>query len=124
MQENTIQWNDESCEATDPLLLPFENFFSSSAGTEYPSPTDCTTNANGSVTNYKDGQSIDEGHRIVSENFSFPPKGSIELTGPERDYAISRYKEKRKTRRYIMTFSCVWEENLTQNSNICILVCY
>ncbi|KAK1292463.1 Zinc finger protein CONSTANS-LIKE 13 [Acorus calamus] len=92
-EESTIQWNDE-------LLLHFENFFSSSAETEYPSPTDCTTNANGSVTNYKDGQSIDEGHRIISENFSFPPKGSIELTGPERDYAISRYKEKRKTRRY------------------------
>ncbi|XP_020275076.1 zinc finger protein CONSTANS-LIKE 13-like [Asparagus officinalis] len=80
-----LQWNNNDWqEATDPVLYPY-----SEQSEKFP---DVTTSIPDGAVNF---------HQIHGENLSpLTPKRALELLCPDRDSVISRYKEKRKMRRY------------------------
>lgn len=58
----------------------------------------------GSGSHANCGHEAQTHHYVGTEIIHGPPKVVRELTSQERDTAISRYKEKKKTRRYLFYF--------------------
>lgn len=100
MQTSSLRWPTDSCEAANqrPLTLLRNHFEESFAVPDkHLDTTGCTRNV--SVSDGDEGRSQ---HPITAETSAVFPKVSVhELNSQERDSAISRYKEKRKTRRYV-----------------------
>lgn len=91
VEASELQWNNNDWhEATDPSIFPYgEQVALFSALTTFPG--DAATDFSSSACLGSGG----DGHPI-----SLAPKRPLELLCPDRDSVLSRYKEKRKTRRY------------------------
>lgn len=99
-EASELQWNNNDWqEATDPMMFPCDQQIGGlSVVTSFPEGTaGCHTSACPASGN--DG--APGHHHIVGESISpLTPKHGLEFLCPDRDTVISRYKEKRKTRRY------------------------
>lgn len=96
MQESMLQWFINTGEAANEVFVPStllrSNFEDSSA------IPDKWSDISGSRSHDNDGHGVQP---VTARTPSVVPKvASHELNSQERDFAISRYKEKRKSRRY------------------------
>ncbi|KAG1371007.1 zinc finger protein CONSTANS-LIKE 13 [Cocos nucifera] len=101
-EDNTLQWKHSDCpETTDKLaaVFPCEQYIGDSSMANLLSvdkTTDNQANASEAYVAEKD-----TGHTVGRQNLpSLPLKSGNEVAFVNRDSVISRYKEKRKTRRY------------------------
>ncbi|XP_077232598.1 zinc finger protein CONSTANS-LIKE 13-like [Tasmannia lanceolata] len=95
---SALQCHGNSHEPIDQVLFSYKDLLGSSKE-ESSSVSERPTHVNVSEIHANNGQK-DQQDLVIKEIPSLPPKGVHELTGPDRDLVISRYKEKKKTRRY------------------------
>ncbi|XP_041016756.1 zinc finger protein CONSTANS-LIKE 13 [Juglans microcarpa x Juglans regia] len=94
-----FQWFSDGGQAANQFCI--SNSFKRSYIEESPVVPEKHSDIGGSVSHANDGNEAQSLHVIISENSSALPKVSPhELNSQERDSALSRYKEKKKTRRY------------------------
>lgn len=97
MQASTIEWHGNNCEGTDQVLFSYTHLLESTIEESSLVPEgDTDIHVSRSHTNDDKRQQSS----FLGENPLLPPKGVYELAGPEREMVISRYKEKKKARRY------------------------
>lgn len=105
IQAGELQWNNNNwLEANDPTMFPYNQQIGGlSVVTSFPDGiADC--HASACSASGSDGAPR---HHIVGESISpLTPKRGLEFLCPDRDAVISRYKEKRKTRRYVEASCC------------------
>ncbi|KAG9457585.1 hypothetical protein H6P81_002093 [Aristolochia fimbriata] len=98
-KENSLKWNGGCCEVTNEAASSGEHLLGTS-----PVPVTDRHNANvGEIPTQEIHCNVDKGvpqHPVIREITSLPPKGVYELLAQDRDSVISRYKEKKKARRY------------------------
>lgn len=99
VQAGDFQWSSDGGQAANQLCI--SNSFKRSYIEESPVVPEKHSDIGGSVSHANDGNEAQSLHVIISENSSALPRVSPhELNSQERDSALSRYKEKKKTRRY------------------------
>lgn len=105
LQTTGFQWYNDVGEFADqgfgPTLLQGFN----ETACLVPDKDSDVGDSSGAANNHNEGQSNHSSH---TETFQVPPPivAPRELNSRERETAISRYKEKKKTRRYICMHSC------------------
>ena len=104
-QASELQWNNNDWhEATDPAIFPCDHQQGGNLSVMIPSFPDGVADFHTSV-HPAGGSDGDPSHHIVGESLSpLTPKLGLEFLCPDRDSVISRYKEKRKTRRLVESF--------------------
>lgn len=101
LQDNTLQCKHSACqETTDTLeaVFPYEQHIGDSSMVNLLSVDETTD----SQANANEASAADKntGHPVITQNLpSLPLKSGNGLAFANRDSVISRYKEKRKTRR-------------------------
>lgn len=111
LQVNFFQWDhSDNHDLTHTVAFPFEQFTGSSlianhTKTEEAGDNDASANQ---VTGSGDGGGGggESGDAIIKDKIlSLPKRSGYDLALPDRDSVLSRYKEKRKARRYVIGFS-------------------
>ncbi|XP_068664073.1 zinc finger protein CONSTANS-LIKE 13-like isoform X2 [Aristolochia californica] len=95
-KENSLKWNGGGCEVTNKKKVA-----SSGEHLSGTSTSQVIDGQNGRVSEIN--SSVEKGilqQPVIREITSLPPKSVYELLAQDRDLVISRYKEKKKTRRY------------------------
>ena len=106
LQLNFFQWDhsdnhDHHHDPTHAVAFPFEQFTGSSSianltKTEEAGDIDASANQ-------VSGGGEESGDAIIKKKIlSLPKRNGYDLVLPDRDSVLSRYKEKRKTRRYVL----------------------
>lgn len=104
LQGCELQWNNtEWQELTDPAMLPHDQYAGDfpTVNTSFPDDGVADFHASASFAGQSDGA---PGYNIVGESLcpvAVTPKCSLEVLCPDRGSVISRYREKRKTRRLV-----------------------
>ncbi|XP_068659437.1 zinc finger protein CONSTANS-LIKE 13-like [Aristolochia californica] len=98
-KENSPKWNGSSCEVTNQVASTGEHLLENSTSKVVDGQNATVTE----IRTEKIHSNVDEGvpqHPVIREITSLPPKAVYELLAQDRDSVISRYKEKKKSRRY------------------------
>ncbi|KAJ0979723.1 hypothetical protein J5N97_015197 [Dioscorea zingiberensis] len=96
---NFFQWDHSDCHDTTNTVISHEQFTGSSSTANLPK-TEVAGDIHAS-TNQANAGGEESGDTTIKERIlSLPQRGGYDLVLPDRDSVLSRYKEKRKTRRY------------------------
>ncbi|KAJ8749616.1 hypothetical protein K2173_026265 [Erythroxylum novogranatense] len=98
MQENGFPWLNDTDEAINNTFLSSATL-KTNLEENYTVP-DKQSDFGGSASNTNDGGEAQTHPFMLSTSLLLPKVASHEINSQERDCAISRYKEKKKTRRY------------------------
>lgn len=99
MQVGDFQWSSDGGQVANQFCISnsYKNIYLEESSVVPEKHSDI----GGSVSHANDVTELQSQHVIISENSSALPRVSPhELNSQERDSALSRYKEKKKTRRY------------------------
>lgn len=97
LQANAYNWCSDTGQVAEGGLS--SNLLGSYTETNCVVPTDKDSDIGNGLSHHANEQQ--SWHDTVTETMQVPKVAARELTSQERDTAISRYKEKKKSRRYL-----------------------